>query len=64
MQVLFDFTIRVFLTQDEFKLIGRALSGKLKGRELEDALDLNRRLLAARLVEHETQIDLTKRAMS
>lgn len=40
--------ITLALTTDEFKLIGRALSGVLKGKELQQARDLNVRMLEAR----------------
>lgn len=44
-----DVTIRsevvMKLTQEEFKLVGLGLAGKLKGRDVQSALKLNVRLL-------------------
>lgn len=63
MQIVFDVSIRLFLNQSEFTLIGKALSGRLKPKELEEARELNQRLLEARLEEHRTHIGLVERAL-
>lgn len=63
MQVVFDVSIRLFLNQAEFTLIGKALAGKLKPKEFEEAQELNKRLLEARLSEHRSHIEVTERAL-
>ena len=64
MEVLFDVRFRLFLTQAEFILIGKALSGKLKPKEMEEAQDLNRRLLEARLAEHQVHLENVQKTLS
>lgn len=51
-QVTVKFVFQTILTQKEFSVVTRALAGhELKAHDVELAIDLNKRLLKARLVQ-------------
>lgn len=65
MDTAFDIKICLTLTQQEFNLIGLALCGKIKHwKQQTDCMELNRKLLEARLREHQHHAALADKALA
>lgn len=64
MQIVFDFSIKVLLSQREYNLIGQALSRKLKPEDHEEAIEINKRLLTARIVAHKEHLRVAEGALA
>lgn len=64
MEAAFEIKVRLTLTQQEFNLIGLALCGKVKHwKQQSECMELNRKLLEARLQEHRHHAALADKAL-
>lgn len=65
MDAQFTDKAHITLSHDELRVVGLALAGKLKdAKDKQTAADLNRRILEARLRNHEAQAEVVRGALA